>query len=151
VVSASRGAGDGLAAVITRAVAMLSRKGRSRHSNWRMIYFWFLAGVFATMSALSFMRWSEDYQLFILGALLFASAYLGRTAARRRWRQWPRLHLTGTGVSYILLLTAFSMDNGKNLPLWRELPEIAFWLLPSELRLPLALREKLTVSLLPHS
>ena len=27
------------------------------------------------------------------------------------------------GASYILLLTAFYVDNGKNLPLWRELPE----------------------------
>ena len=24
-------------------------------------------------------------------------------------------------------LTAFYVDNGKNLPLWKELPEIAFW------------------------
>ena len=127
----------GLAAVITGAVAMLSTKGRGRHSNWGTIYFWCLSGVFATMSALSFMRWADDYHLFILGALSFASAYFGRTAARRRWRQWPRLHLTGMGASYILLLTAFYVDNGKNLPLWRELPEIAFWLLPSAIGIPL--------------
>ena len=89
------------------------------------------------MSALSFVRWADDYHLFILGALSFASAYVGRTAAERHWRQWPRLHLTGMGVSYVLLLTAFYVDNGKNLPLWRELPEIAFWLLPGALGLPL--------------
>ncbi len=127
----------GLAAVITGAVAMLSTKGRGRHSNWGTIYFWCLFGVFATMSALAFMRWAEDYHLFILGALSFGSAYFGRTALRRRWRQWPRLHLAGMGTSYILLLTAFYVDNGKNLPLWRELPEIAFWLLPGALGLPI--------------
>jgi hypothetical protein len=127
----------GLAAVITGAVAMLSTKGRGRHSNWGTIYFWCLSGVFATMSALSFVRWADDYHLFILGALSFASAYFGRTAARRRWRQWPRLHLTGMGASYVLLLTAFYVDNGKNLPLWRELPDIAFWLLPSAIGIPL--------------
>ena len=136
----------GLAAVITGAVAMLSTKGRGRHSNWGTIYFWCLSGVFATMSALSFMRWADDYHLFILGALSFASAYFGRTAARRRWRQWPRLHLTGMGASYILLLTAFYVDNGKNLPLWRELPEIAFWLLPSAIGIPLII-----YALLRHS
>ena len=100
----------GLAAVISGAVAMLSSKGRGRHSNWGTIYFWCLLGVFATMSALSFMRWADDYHLFILGALSFASAYFGRTALRRHWRQWPRLHLIGMGASYVLLLTAFYVD-----------------------------------------
>lgn len=118
---------------------MLSKKGRGRHSNLGTTYFWFLFGVFVTMSALSFMRWAEDYHLFILGALSFASAYLGRIAARRRWRQWPRLHFVGMGLSYILLLTAFYVDNGKNLPLWKELPDIAFWFLPSVIGAPLIL------------
>lgn len=129
----------GLAAVIIGAFAMLSRKGRGRHSNVGTIYFWCLFGVFVTMSVLSFMRWAENYPLFILGMLSFASALFGRMAARRHWRQWPRLHLTGMGVSYILMLTAFYVDNGKNLPLWKELPEIAFWLLPGAIGTPLIL------------
>ena len=41
------------------------------------------------------------------------------------------------GISYILLLMAFYVDNGKNLPLWRELPQIAFWLLPSAIGVPI--------------
>ncbi len=129
----------GLAAVAAGAVAMLNKKGRGRHSNWGTIYFWCLFGVFVTMSALSLMRWAENYQLFILGALSFASAYFGRTAARRRWHQWPRLHLTGMGASYIFMLTAFYVDNGKNLPLWKELPQIAFWFIPSAIGVPLIL------------
>jgi hypothetical protein len=129
----------GMAAVMAGAVAMLSKKGRGRHSDWGTIYFWCLLGVFATMSALSFMRWAANYHLFILGVLSFASAYLGRAAARGRWRQWPRLHLAGMGASYIFLLTAFYVDNGKNLPLWKELPEIAFWLLPGAFGVPLIL------------
>jgi hypothetical protein len=56
-----------------------------------------------------------------------------------RLQQWPRLHLTGMGASYILMLTAFYVDNGKNLPLWRELPQIAFWILPSAIGVPLIL------------
>ena len=129
----------GLAAVIAGAVAMLSQKGRGRHSNLGTIYFWLLIGIFVTMSTLSFMRWAENYHLFALGALSFASACFGRTAVRWRWPQWPRLHLTGMGASYILILTAFYVDNGKNLPLWKELPEIAFWFLPSAIGLPLIL------------
>ncbi len=129
----------GLAAVIIGAGAMLSEKRRGLHSNLGTMYLWCLFGLFVTMSGLSAMRWVEDYHLFILGALSFASAYLGRTAARRRWRQWPRLHLTGMGTSYILMLTAFYVDNGKNLPLWKELPEIAFWFIPAALGVPLIL------------
>jgi hypothetical protein len=44
------------------------------------------------------------------------------------------------GASYIFLLTAFYVDNGPNLPLWRRLPDIAFWILPSAIGLPLILR-----------
>jgi hypothetical protein len=40
-------------------------------------------------------------------------------------------------VSYILLLTAFYVDNGPHLPLWRLLPPLAFWLLPSFVGAPL--------------
>jgi hypothetical protein len=127
----------GLSAVTTGAIAMLSNKGRGRHSKFGVIYFWCLIGVFITMSALSFMRWAENYHLFIVGVLSFASVLFGRTAARRHWNQWPRLHLTGMGASYILMLTAFYVDNGKNLPLWRELPEIALWIFPSAVGLPI--------------
>jgi hypothetical protein len=41
------------------------------------------------------------------------------------------------GASYVVLLTAFYVDNGKNLPLWRELPPIAFWILPSAVGAPI--------------
>jgi hypothetical protein len=66
-----------------------------------------------------------------------AAAYLGRTAARRRRHGWVRLHITGMGGSYILVLTAFYVDNGKSLPLWKELPQLAFWVLPSTVGIPL--------------
>jgi hypothetical protein len=129
----------GLAAVVAGAIAMLSKKGRGQHSNFGLVYFWCLFGVFITMSALAFTRWQEDYDLFILGALSFGAASLGRTILRYRWRQWPRLHLALMGASYILMITAFYVDNGKNLPLWRELPQIAFWLLPTLVGAPVIL------------
>ena len=127
----------GIGAAAAGAMAMLSRKGRGRHAQSGTVYFWLLLGVFVTMSALSFLRWAENRHLFVLGTLSLASAYCGRAAARRGWPQWPRLHLTGMGASYIFMLTAFYVDNGKNLPLWKELPEIAFWILPAAVGLPL--------------
>jgi hypothetical protein len=39
-----------------------------------------------------------------------------------------RLHLIAMGLSYILLLIAFYIDNGPHLPLWRSMPTFAHWL-----------------------
>jgi len=126
----------GLIAVITGAIAMLSRKRPGRHPQAGTVYYWALAVVFVTMSALAFSRWSDDYHLFILGLLAFIAATIGRTA-RRKLSSWPRIHMTGMGVSYILMITAFYVDNGPNLPLWRELPPLAFWTLPTLIGAPI--------------
>jgi hypothetical protein len=130
----------GLACTVTGAIAMLSQKRAGRHPRNGTIYFWCLFGVFLTASGLAVVRWAEDYHLFILGALSFAAAYLGRQARRHRWRNWVRLHITGMGSSYVLLLIAFYVDNGKSLPLWRELPPIAYWVLPAAVGIPLIAR-----------
>lgn len=130
----------GLVCTTTGIIAMLSSKRIGRHPWFGTIYYWCLMGVFVTASALAAVRWAEDYHLFILGALAFASAYLGRRARRKRQSNWARLHITGMGMSYILLLTAFYVDNGKSLPLWRTLSSIAYWLAPAAVGIPLIVR-----------
>ena len=82
-----------------------------------------LAIVFV-MAVLAISRRAEDYHQFALGALSFVTATIGR---RARWRHWPSWARAGC----ILLITAFYVDNGPNLPLWRQLPQISFWFLPS--------------------
>ena len=84
-----------------------------------------------TAAALSFMRWTQDYHLFVLGTLSFIAVLLGRTARRRRRPGWARWHVLGMGFSYVLLVTAFYVDNGKQLPLWRDLPVWTYWTLPA--------------------
>ncbi len=130
----------GLACVVTGAIAMLSEKRAGRHPRNGTIYFWCLAGVFLTAAGLAAVRWAQDYHLFVLGALSFAAACFGREARRHRWRQWVRLHITGMGTSYVLLLIAFYVDNGRSLPLWKELPPVAYWLLPAVVGIPLIVR-----------
>ena len=124
----------GLACVLSGLAAMLARKGRGRHSSFGTLYYRSLLIVCVTMAGLAAVRWAEDYHLFVLGALAFTAAFIGRRAVRR---QRLRLHLIGMGSSYILLLTAFYVDNGAHLPLWRELPVLAYWLLPATIGLPL--------------
>ena len=116
---------------VTGLCAMLSNKGSARHRRFGTLYYVFLTAVFVSSSVLAAMRWSDDYHLFILGLLAFATASLGRSAQRRRWRNAMRLHLVAMGTSYTLLLIAFYVDNGPNLPGWSALPHVAYWLLPS--------------------
>jgi hypothetical protein len=130
----------GLAGVVTGAVAMLSKKMAGRHPRFGTYYYWSLAVVFVTAAALSAMRWTENYHLFVLGVLSFSAAWMGRRARRRRWSHWLPLHISALGMSYVLLLTAFYVDNGPHLPLWNKLPPIAFWLLPTVVGVPLIVR-----------
>jgi hypothetical protein len=130
----------GVGSVTTGLIAMLSPKGPGRHSRFGTLYYRCLAVVFASMAILSAMRWLDDYHLFILGTLSFGAASVARRAVRRQTGRWVRLHVTGMGLSYVLLLTAFYVDNGKNLPVWRDLPTLSYWLLPAAVGIPIILR-----------
>jgi uncharacterized membrane protein HdeD (DUF308 family) len=127
----------GLACIVAGILAMLSNKGPGRHPRYGRLYYGCLSVVFVSAVGLSAIRWAQDYPLFILAAIAFAAASLGRTAMHRRWRGAARLHIASMGLSYVVLLTAFYVDNGKNLPIWRGLPQIAFWLLPSAIGVPI--------------
>jgi hypothetical protein len=133
-----------LTCVATGAVAALSPKHPGRHPRLGTLYYRSLTVVVASVAWLAALRWPQDAYLLVLGTLALAAATLGRTARRRRWRwrrwRWIGLHLVGMSASYILLLTAFYADNGQHLPIWRALPHLAYWLLPSAVGLPLIAR-----------
>ena len=97
----------GLTCIITGAGAMLSRKGRGRHSDFGSIYFWGLVVIFPSSAGLAISRWAEDWPLFVLGSLAMACAGFGRNAMRRRRPAFVRLHIAGMSASYVVLLTAF--------------------------------------------
>jgi uncharacterized membrane protein len=91
----------GIVCVAAGAIAMLSNKGRGRHSTFGTVYYWCLAIVVATATGLSVVRWGESYHLFILGTLSLITATIARRALRQRWRNWVRLHIAGMGLSYL--------------------------------------------------
>jgi hypothetical protein len=127
----------GLICTVAGIVAMLSPKGPGRHPSAGTVYYWSLVVVFLTMAALSILRWPANTHLFILGIVSFGAGVIGRIARRYRWPGWLSVHVTAMAVSYIVLLTAFYVDNGPHLPLWRSLPPLAHWLLPSLVGLPI--------------
>lgn len=127
----------GLACVVSGAIAALSAKRPGRHPTFGTTYYWALLMVFLSLSGMALLRWSRDRDLFVLGTIAFAAASLGYLARRIRWRGWPAYHISGMGASYIVLLTAFYVDNGPKLPLWDHLPTVAFWVLPAAVGVPL--------------
>jgi uncharacterized membrane protein len=134
----------GLTAVITGIVAMLSDKGPGRHPSFGLWYYRSVVLTSITMAVLSAMRWAHDYHLFILGAFALTAVVVGRQMAPSRSGGRIRLHVTAMGLSYVLLLTAFYVDNGPNLPLWRRLPHLTYWVLPILVGAPLIVRVLLT-------
>lgn len=127
----------GILAVTTGAIAIFSTKAPGRHPRYGTLYYWTLTMVVVTASALSFMRWEANYHLFILGVFALAAAFVGRESGRKRWSRWTTIHILGMSSSYILLLTAFYVDNGKQLPLWRDLPHWMYWTLPALVGVPI--------------
>jgi hypothetical protein len=130
----------GMTCVATGAVALLSRKQRGRHPSFGEVYFWALAVVFVTATGMAFMRWEHSAYLFVLGCVAFAFGGAGYAARKRRWPGWLTTHMIGMSLSYIVLLTAFYVDNGPRLPIWDRLPTIVFWVGPSLIGLPLLAR-----------
>jgi len=129
----------GLTAVITGAIAALTRKGSPRHVKAGRCFYWAITVVFATATALAAMRWRQDYYLFIIVAVAYTAATIGYQH-RRRHRPGDTGHITGMGAAYVAMLTAFYVDNGPHLPLWDRLPALAFWLLPSAIGAPIIVR-----------
>jgi len=136
----------GLTAVISGALAATTPKRRGRHTLAGTVYYWAITVVFATAAAMTAIRPDRDWYLAVLGALGFTLVAVGRDYRRHPERRpWRRRrghipHIIAMGSSYTVLLTAFYVDNGKNLPLWDRLPTGAYWALPALVATPVIAR-----------
>jgi hypothetical protein len=81
--------------VVSGVVGDAEPKRGGRHPTFGAIYFSSLSLVFLSATALSPMRWYENYHLFILGTLAFLAAIFARQAVRGRGSYWARVHITG--------------------------------------------------------
>jgi len=126
----------GLAAVLAGLVAALAGKRAGRHPQAGRVFLWALGVVAVTAAGLAVLRWPHDVHLLVLGVIAVACGLGGYTARRRRRPGWARRHILGMGGSYVVLLTAFYVDNGPQLPVWQLLPAWTFWVLPAMLGSP---------------
>ncbi len=140
----------GLLAVVAGAAAMLTRKAAGRHPTAGSVYYGALAATWLTALVLTAFRPEENWPLALLGSGAFAAATLGRSARRRAWRFCAHIHVIGMGSSYILMLTAFYVDNGPHLAGWRELPTWTHWTVSAVAGVPLIFRSLLRNPIVVH-
>src|ERR1700693_5083468 len=130
----------GLTAGITGVVMFSLPKRRGSHQRWETSYVWAYSVVFLTVTILSVQQWKADAYLFFLAVLGYGLA-LGGYAARRFGqearvgdtlaKQCVVVHIVGMIGSYVVLWTAFFVDNGHKIPGLNQLPPLTFWVLPS--------------------
>lgn len=127
----------GLICTVSGIVAMFSRKARGTHSKAGKIYYFGITALFVTVVITSLMRWPHNIHLLIVGTFAWIFAFVGRRVARSLRPDWTRMHTVCMGTSFILLMTGFYVDNGKNLPFWNQFPVLFFWLFPAVIGIPI--------------
>jgi hypothetical protein len=130
----------GLVTGVTGMIAFCLPKRQGRHSQWGTRYLWAYTVVFLTALLLSIQRFQADAYLFVLATLGYGAALGGYSARRFRQkpvllhllgRRWVVAHIIGMIGSYVVLWTAFYVDNAHLIPLLNRLPVLVFWILPS--------------------
>lgn len=139
----------GLTAGVTGVVAFSVPKGPARHHRWGKRYLWAFTVVFLTATILSVQRWSADAYLFGLALLGYSLALAGYSARRFRHTAWLRrllgdwwviAHLSSMIASYVVLWTAFYVDNAHLFPGLNQLPTLTFWVAPAIIAVPFLFR-----------
>lgn len=126
-----------LVAVLSGIFAMISDKRKRRHPLYGRVYFWAMISSFCTVVILSVMRWPHNIHLLVIGIGAISFTVAGYRLAKIRTINWTRFHTICMGSSYILLMTGFYVDNGKNLPFWRLFPQWFFWVFPALVGVPI--------------
>jgi hypothetical protein len=135
----------GLTTGVTGAITFSRPKRPGPHHRWGERYLWAYTLVFLTATILSVQRWSTDAYLLLLATLGYGFALGGYAARRFRQKprvrravgkQWVVVHIVGMIGSYIVLWTAFYVDNAHLIPLLKQLPTLTFWVLPTVIALP---------------
>jgi len=130
---------------VTGVITFSRPKRRGRHPKWGGRYLWAYTVVFLTAITLSVQHWPADVYLVLLATLGYGFALGGYAARRFRQKlmvrrvvgkQWVVAHIVGMIGSYVVLWTAFYVDNAHLIPSLKQLPTLTFWVLPTVIALP---------------
>ena len=135
----------GLTTGVTGVLAFRAPKRPGRHHQWGKSYLWAYTVVFLTATILSVQRMPADAYLLVLATFGYGLALGGYAARRFRQepiamhivgKQWVVVHIIGVIGSYMVLWTAFYVDNAHLIPGLKELLTLTFWVLPTLIALP---------------
>lgn len=126
-----------LTAVVSGLIAMLSNKVSKQHLTFGRIYLWSMLSSFIVVVLLSVMRWPHNIHLLLIGFFASILTYTGYRSASIKGRPSRQLHIICMGLSYVLLMTGFYVDNGRHLPFWKLFPQWFFWIFPAAVGLPI--------------
>jgi hypothetical protein len=126
----------GLTALTAGIVAMLSRKGAWWHRHAGVVYLYGIGTIALTAAGLVSTRGPQFDHLLVFAAVAVTLAFGGWFM--RKVNQG--LHISGMGLSYVVMVTAFYVDNGHKLPFWNQFPEWVFWVGPMAIGLPIIIR-----------
>lgn len=116
----------GLTTGVIGILAFSAPKRWERHPRWGRRYLWAYTVVFLTATILTAERWEADASLFILAVIGYGFALCGYGARRFRQeprvrhllgKQWVVIHIVVMIGSYVVLWTAFYVDNAQ-LAIW---------------------------------
>ena len=130
----------GLVCLVTGVVTIVSAKRAGLHPMCGTIYHRSLAVLVISAGFLAGAHWTDDRALFVLGVISFGASSLGRTARTRHRQTWVGTHIISMGCSFIAMLTAFCVEEGKSLPGLSGLPRLTYWFLPALVGTPFILR-----------
>ena len=130
----------GLVCMVTGIVSMVSEKRAGLHPRCGTIYHWGLAVLVTSAGFLAAANWVDDRLLVVLRVVSFGASCLGRTARRRNWQTWIGTHIISMGCSFIAMLTAFCVEEGKSLLGLSGLPRLTYWFLPALVGAPFIVR-----------
>lgn len=130
----------GLVCVVTEILTLGCEKRAGLHPICGTIYHWGLAALVISAAFLAAAHWANDRVLLAVGAISFGASSMGRMARRRHWKAWVSTHITCMGGSFIAMLTAFLVEEGKSLPGLSGLPRLTYWFVPALVAAPLIIR-----------
>jgi hypothetical protein len=139
----------GLTTAITGVITFTRPKHLGSHPTWGVRYLWAYTVVFLTAPILAVQHWPADAYLVILAFTGYGLALIAFGSRRYRllpWMQhllgpwWVVVHLTGMIGSYIVLWTAFYVDNAHLFPGFQKLPILTFWVAPTIIAIPFFVR-----------
>ncbi|HWV15257.1 MAG TPA: hypothetical protein VN030_07475 [Cellvibrio sp.] len=119
-----------VAALLLGMGAMRVTKQKGWHSRLGNLYHWLFVIVAATAALLATLDWQRLWWFLPVAIFSYAFALLGFAAAKYRWKNWMRWHVTGQGGSFIAMSTAAVANNLGHLG-WLA------WLAPTAIGVPI--------------